>query len=180
LKENAVLLIFERQRRPTSLRACSKAKIVRQRRLAGKLGQDVTGQSDRHRVRPGGSGARRQNCKKARRRGGHGHVPQQRSDRDAGEHNVAATAQRSRQAGAQQGTRPAARATEQAARQPGVERGTSSSAGPEAGQQTCRWPGVRPVRVCVAYVCFATFFLFFYPNCTNTSVVTSMLLFFCH
>jgi hypothetical protein len=65
LKENAVLLIFERQRRPTSLRACSKAKIVRQRRLAGKLGQDVTGQSDRHRVRPaaaarGGRIAKRQ------------------------------------------------------------------------------------------------------------------------
>jgi hypothetical protein len=34
--------------------------------------------------------------------------------------------------------------------------------------------------VCVAYVCSATFFLFFYPKCTNTSVVTNMLLFLYH
>jgi hypothetical protein len=34
--------------------------------------------------------------------------------------------------------------------------------------------------VCVVYVCSATFFLFFYPKCTNTSVVTNMLLFLYH
>jgi hypothetical protein len=34
--------------------------------------------------------------------------------------------------------------------------------------------------VCVAYVCFATFYLFFYPKCTNNPVVTNMLLFLYH